>query len=96
MGLLSNALSRPSLILADLQHHLLMAVSSLPGRFVAAYVNPCAPFNECEGSKHRRRRKKQKERLLELEVEVEKLAQLSKGACSERAALLERNLKLKV
>jgi hypothetical protein len=41
-------------------------------------------------------RQKQKERLLELEDEVEKLAQLSQGARSERAALLERNLKLKV
>ena len=41
-------------------------------------------------------RQKQKDRLLELEDEVEKLAQLSNGARSERAALLERNMKLKV
>ncbi len=44
----------------------------------------------------RARRQKQKERLSELEVEVERLAQQSKGTQSERAALLERNAKLRV
>ena len=42
------------------------------------------------------RRQKQKERLSEMEDEVEKLAQQSKGTRIERAALLERNTKLRV
>ena len=65
-------------------------------RMLCAAVHHRQVHGVKQGPASRARRQKQKERLSELEQEVARLAQQSNGARCERAALLERNLKLKV